>query len=154
MLSKGGAKDRELPAGAIPVRSMRSEAKRETCAHRAMTLTSNSYLSLAALMLATLLGCGPHEAGLAPEEEEPGRGVQSLAGSNGLTLNGLVVNGLVVNGLVVNGLVVNGLGAQGLSSLSFTSWFSVDPRLADMVMKYVVYCAENAGVQKRYTHAA
>ncbi|MDY7230344.1 hypothetical protein [Hyalangium rubrum] len=109
---------------------------------------------LAVLMLAALWSCGPQEPWNPREDGDPSSATQSLAGSNGLTLNGLVVNGLVVNGLVVNGLVVNGLDAQGLSSPSFADWFSQDPALSDRVMKYVVYCAENWGVQKSYTHPA
>jgi hypothetical protein len=132
---------------------MRCEAKRETCALSAMTLTRSRGVLLVALVLAALVGCGPQET-WPPQEEAPGRSAQSLAGSNGLALNGLVVNGLVINGLVVNGLVINGLGIEGLTSPSFIDWFSQDPELSDRVMKYVVYCAENWGQQKSFTFPA
>jgi hypothetical protein len=110
----------------------------------AMTLT------LAALVLPVLAGCGPQDS--PSEEEAPGRTAQFLAGSNGLALNGVVINGMVINGMVINGMVINGLGTEGLTSPDFINWFNQDPALNDMVMKYVVYCATNWGLQKIFTN--
>jgi hypothetical protein len=107
-----------------------------------------------AVMLAAVMGCGPLEEGPPEPEVAPARGAQALAGTNGLATNGLVINGLVINGLVINGLVINGLGTAGLSSPDFSKWFDQDPVLGDMVMKYVVYCAENWGQQRTFTHPA
>jgi hypothetical protein len=132
--------------------SMRYEAKRETCALRAVILGVNRSVSLAALVLAAVMGCGPLEEGLPQQENALERSAQSLAGSNGLALNGLVINGLVINGLVINGLVINGLGPTGLNSPDFVNWFNQDAVVGDMVMKYIVYCAANWGQQRSFVN--
>jgi hypothetical protein len=67
------------------------------------------------------------------------------------SLNGLSANGLSANGLSANGLSANGLSANGLSTSAFSAWFSNDPALADMVMRYVVRCAVPAGETRSYT---
>jgi hypothetical protein len=131
---------------------MRCEAKRGTCALRTEMLGVSRTVSLAALVLAAMMGCGPLEEGAPQQEDALERSAQSLAGSNGLALNGLVINGLVINGLVINGLVINGLGTAGLSSPNFVTWFNQDPVLGDMVMKYVVYCAANWGQQRSFAN--
>ena len=132
--------------------SMRFEAKRETCALRAGIPRASWAVSLAALVLAAMTGCGPQEEEPPMPAEALERGEQSLAGSNGLALNGLVINGLVINGLVINGLTINGLGTAGLSSPDFVRWFNQDPALGNMVMKYVVYCAMNRGRQRSFVN--
>lgn len=108
--------------------------------------------ALSVLVLTVLAGCGPEEALL--EDEAPERNLQALSGSNGLALNGVVINGMVINGMVINGLVINGLGTQGLMSPDFINWFNQDPALNDMVMKYVVYCSTNWGLQKVFINPA
>jgi hypothetical protein len=110
------------------------------------------FLVLSIALLMALMGCGALEP--PPQEQTAERATQSLAGSNGLSLNGLVINGLVINGLVINGLVINGLAPEGLASQDFSTWFNQDPALSDMVMKYVVYCSTNWGLQKTFTNPA
>jgi hypothetical protein len=71
--------------------------------------------------------------------------------ANGLSANGLSANGLSANGLSANGLSANGLSANGLSASAFATWFSNDPAMADMVMRYVVRCAVAEGQTRTYT---
>nr|WP_238536516.1 hypothetical protein [Stigmatella aurantiaca] len=96
------------------------------------------------------LGCGP----LTLEEEGARVGQQEEALDNRQirSVNGLSVNGLSVNGLSVNGLSVNGLSVNGLSSATFQGWFTADPAVRDIVMRYVVQCAVPSGQERTFTH--
>ncbi|NBD09911.1 hypothetical protein [Corallococcus silvisoli] len=108
--------------------------------------------SWAALWLAAaLVGCG------APATEEDvslGRSAEGLVSTNGLSTNGLSTNGLSTNGLSTNGLSTNGLSTNGLSTNGFQTWFTQDPALADMVMRYVVQCSMAAGATLSYQSPA
>jgi hypothetical protein len=102
------------------------------------------WVSLVAVLLgAGASGCGPADTveGLTLERQR-----QELDSRNGLS-----ANGLSANGLSANGLSANGLSANGLSTTTFAAWFSQDPALADMVMRYVVRCAVPAGETRSYT---
>jgi len=70
---------------------------------------------------------------------------------NGLSANGLSANGLSANGLSANGLSANGLSANGLSTSVFAAWFTNNPAVADMVMRYIVRCSVPAGETRSYT---
>jgi GLTT repeat (6 copies) len=106
---------------------------------------------IAMLLLAGGPGCGPEGT-----QEEVTLKSQSaeLDSLNGLSANGLSANGLSANGLSANGLSANGLSANGLSTSSFSSWFSNDRAMGDMVMRYVVRCAVPAGETRSYTDAS
>ncbi|MBN8228103.1 hypothetical protein JYK02_11350 [Corallococcus macrosporus] len=93
-------------------------------------------------------------AGCDPGAKEPAP-VETLATQeqDALSYNQLSANGLSYNGLSFNGLSFNGLSFNGMSTEAFASWFSMDPALADEVMRYVVRCAVPAGQSRAYTHA-
>lgn len=92
--------------------------------------------TFAAMAMALSACAGRPEVGATPE---------ALLTTNGLSVNGLSVNGMSVNGLSVNGLSVNGLSVNGLANAEFVSWFTVDPVMSDMVMRYMARCALPAG---------
>jgi hypothetical protein len=88
-------------------------------------------------MAMALSACAPQpQAGATPE---------ALLTTNGLSVNGLSVNGMSVNGLSVNGLSVNGLSVDGLANAEFEAWFTADPVMSNMVMRYMARCALPAG---------
>ena len=88
---------------------------------------------IAMLLLAAASGCEPEGSMEAVALETQSAEVESL------------------NGLTANGLSANGLSANGLSTSAFTAWFSTNPALADMVMRYLVRCAVPAGETRSYT---
>ncbi len=105
---------------------------------------TRAWVSLIAMVLwAGALGCGPEGSTEALTLESQSAELDSL--------NGLSANGLSANGLSANGLSANGLSANGLSTSSFAAWFSNDPAMADMVMRYVVRCAVPQGQTRTYT---
>lgn len=91
-----------------------------------------------------LVACGPVEEPAAPEPSPVGVQSEELESLNGLSLNGLSLNGLSLNGL----------SPEALSSSSFASWFSANPVLANLVMKYVIRCAVPANESRSYTDAS
>jgi hypothetical protein len=122
-----------------------------------MPAGTRTWVSLIAMIFwAGAPGCGPQdsleEVTLASQSAE----LASLNGltANGLTANGLSANGLSANGLSANGLSANGLSANGLSTSTFSAWFSNDPAMADMMMRYVVRCAVPDGETRSYTDTA
>ncbi len=97
-------------------------------------------LLFALALLTSAPGCGPREdVGESLDLDTQGQGLEST-------------NGLAMNGLAMNGLAMNGLAMNGLSTSAFTSWFQQDPELANMVMRYVVRCAVQAGERRTYTN--
>jgi hypothetical protein len=98
---------------------------------------------MAMLLWAGAAGCGPESSMEAVALETRSAELDSL--------NGLSANGLSANGLSANGLSAHGLSANGLSTSVFAAWFSSNPAVADMVMRYVVRCAVPAGETRSHT---
>lgn len=138
----------------MPVPHVRDETERKACVLSAVTTGERGAMLLAALVLLAAVGCGTEVKSSPPQEEAPGRGTQSLVGSNGLAFNGLAIDRMVIRGLATSGLANNGLVSNGLASPGFITWFNQEPVMADTVMKYVVYCALRQGHQLGFVNPA
>ena len=117
-------------------------------------MTSLKSFGLVAAALIGLSACGSAQA----PGDDLGQSSSALTSENGLTTNGLTTNGITTNGLTTNGLTTNGLTTNGLTtaalgSVTFTSWFALNPTYASMVMKYLVRCALPAGRTMSYQFA-